>query len=165
MKETTIEDVLSKAESWHAQGMSWHIHMLTPSCVFNERTDKHAFVLENGTLGEAYVVYSDEPHTEADQKLLFMIHGDDILDEEKGATDSSNLKMQIIIEKARRLNEAGLPWHHHMLFPDCVFNKHEGKWSIAFESEADGEFLEVLYDEEPVDDLRRIEILFFEKEG
>ncbi len=163
MKETTIEQLLKAAKDWHAEGMKWHIHMLTPDCVFNQRAGKHAFVLENDTTGEAYVVYSDEPNTEADHELLLLLHGDDILDEEKGSTDSSNEHMQIILEKAKRLNEQGLPWHHHILSPDCVFNKHREKWNMVFESEADGQRLEVLYDEEPVDDLRRIEILFFEK--
>ena len=141
--------------------------MLTTACVFNERRDKHAFVLENRTDNQTYVVYSDEPHVAADQELVVMLHGDTILDRELG-TSSSNEKMQTVLEKAQDLNERNIPWHHHMLFPDCIFNQHQGRWTILFEDERTGEedkTIEILYDEEPVDDLRSIEVLYFEQVG
>ena len=137
--------------------------MLTPDCVFNERGDKYAFVLENSTDDQTYVVYSDEPPIETDHELLILLYGDEILDEDKGTTASSNAKMQVVLQKAKELNEKNSPWHHHLLSPDCIFNKHEGKWNIFFENAEDAEVIEVLYEEDPVDDLRRIEILFFER--
>ena len=164
MQETTIEAVRRKARSWQAQGKAWHFHMLTPGCVFNEHQDRHAFVLENTTDGETYVVYSDEPYLEADRELVMMLHGDRILDRDEGATDSGREDMQAVLQRAKELNRNGLFWHHHMLFPDCVFNAHKGKWNIFFEDEDRDEVIEVLYDEEPVGDLRRVEILFWEGE-
>jgi hypothetical protein len=44
-----------------------------------------------------------------------------------------------------------------------VFNEHEGKWTIVFEDGTAEHIPELVYDDEPVDDLRRIEILFFEQ--
>lgn len=163
MEEVTIEALEQEAVRCHRQGWRWHIHMLSPDCTFNERPDKHAFVLEDGENRKTYVVYSDEPHTDVDHRLLLTLYGDEMLDQLKGSTDSDNDKMQRILNKARRLNEDNLPWHHHMLFPDCVFNEYKGKYTMVFESAEDDNALEVVYDEEPVEDLRRIEILFFER--
>ena len=101
MKEATIEKVQEKARLWQAQGKRWHFHMLTPGCVFNERRAKHAFVLENRTDHQTYVVYSDEPHMEADRELVRMLHGDTILDRDQGTTSSGNEKMQIVLQRAK----------------------------------------------------------------
>ena len=163
MIEVTIEEVQEKARLWQAQGKRWHFHMLTPDCIFSERDDKHAFVLENSTDSQTYVVYSDKPYIKVDQELVKMLHGDKILDRDKGTTDSSNERMQVILQRAQELNERSIPWHHHMLFPDCMFNEHKGKWNIVFEDKENSDVIEVLYDEEPVDDLRSIEVLYFEQ--
>ena len=48
-------------------------------------------------------------------------------------------------------------------FPDCIFNGHGGKWNITFEDKENDTIIEALYDEEPVDDLRLIEVLFFQQ--
>jgi len=163
MKKITIEEVQEKVRLWQAQGKKWHFHMLTPDCIFNERDDKHAFVLENSTDNRTYVVYSDKPYVEADQELVKMLHGDRILDRGEETTSSSNERMQVILQKAQELDERDIPWHHHLLFPDCIFNEHRGKWNIVFEDKENGEVIEVLYDEEPVDDLRSIEVLYSEQ--
>jgi len=163
MKEITIEQVQEQARLWQAQGKRWHFHMFTPNCVFNERRDKYAFVLENRTDDQTYVVYSDEPHVEADRELVKMLHGDAILDRDRGTTSSGNEKMQIILQRASDLNERNIPWHHHMLFPDCLFNQHQGQWNIVFEGQ--DTVVEVLYDKEPVDDLTSIEVLYAEQIG
>ena len=163
MIEVTIEEVQEKARLWQAQGKKWHFHMLTPDCIFNERNDKQAFVLENSTDSQTYVVYSDRPYVKADQELVKMLHGDKILDRDKGTTNSSNERMQVVLQRAQELNERNIPWHHHMLFPDCIFNEHKGKWNIVFEDKENSEVIEALYDEEPVDDLRSIEVLYFEQ--
>lgn len=163
VEEITIDALEQKATRCHREGLKWHIHMLSPDCRFNDRPGKHAFVLEDGENLRTYIVYSDVPHTEVDRRLLLMLHGDEILDRIRGATDSEDERMQRILDEARRRNENSLPWHHHILFPDCVFNEYKGKYTIVFESEDEDCALEVVYDEEPVEDLRRIEILFFER--
>ena len=44
-----------------------------------------------------------------------------------------------------------------------MFNEHKGKWNIVFEDKENSDVIEVLYDEEPVDDLRSIEVLYSEQ--
>ena len=55
----SIKRVVELAEQWQSEGKKWHFHMLTPDCVFNERNDKYAFVLENRSDQDTYVAYSD----------------------------------------------------------------------------------------------------------
>jgi hypothetical protein len=183
MKEVTIEEMRRKAQSWQARGKKWHFHMLTLDCAFNERDDKYAFVLENSTDNQTYVAYSGERavpgnsltsfsaidlperYMEIGQEFVTMLYGDEILDKDKGATESSNEKMQAVLRRAKELNARNIFWHSHLLSPDCIFNKHKGKWDIVFEEAGKDEVIEVLYDEEPVEDLRRIEILYYEQEA
>jgi len=194
MKETTIEDIEEKARLWHAQGKAWHFHMLPGDCVFNERSGHYAFMLENRTDDETYVVYWSERGGASDsggrrhsdgassaasytaidlpqkfmelgEELVTIQYGEDILDEGTGSTESTNEQMRAVLQKARDLNERGVYWHCHLLFPDCALNKHGGKWNIAFECKATGDFVEVLYDDDPVDDLNRIEVLYYEQKG
>lgn len=92
------------------------------------------------------------------KKLVRMLHGKGIL--EKKASRAGP-KIAKILEKAVKLNQTSAPWHHHMLFPDCIFNKDAKKWAIIFEDVETGEILTVLYDKEPVEDLREIEVLYY----
>lgn len=48
-----------------------------------------------------------------------------------------------------------------MLFPDCTFNKHKGKWAIIFEDAERGEILYSISTTEPKDDLKHIETAFY----
>jgi hypothetical protein len=163
MRETTLREGRAQARRWHEEGKRWHIHMLTPDCAFNQRHDQHAFVLENSTDGETLVIYSDQPQVDLDHELLLLLHGNDILDKRRAAACSSGEGLEAILRRAEDLNEQDLPWHHHIFFPDCVFNEHRGKWAIVFEDGTIDQIQELVYDDEPVDDLRRIEILFFEQ--
>jgi len=143
------------------EGKSWHFHMLTPGCSLNERDDKHALVLENRTDEQTWVVYSDHEQVKLGQALVRMLHGDTILDKKKASGSQTDRDLSAILKRLEGLNQADDAWHHHMLFPDCVFNSHPGKWTILIEDESNGETIELLYDEEPVDNLRQIEIRYF----
>ncbi|MFC2143628.1 hypothetical protein ACFLQN_04490 [Candidatus Aenigmatarchaeota archaeon] len=159
MEETSIEDIMEKARSFQKQGKKWHFHMLTPDCTFNEKKDKHAFVLENVTDSETYVVYSDTRYMEQGQELVKMIHGDKIT--ESSSTESDDDSISEILEKAKQLNEKEVHWHHHMFFPECEFNKHKGKWCIVFEDNEEGKIIEFLSDSEPTENLKKIEALYY----
>ena len=161
MQEITIDEVMEKAKQWQKEGKKWHFHMLTPDCMFNEKKDKHAFVLENSTDNEVFVVYSDERYMEQGQELVKMIHGDEIMSEGSKPIEDENIK--IILEKAKRFNEQGIHWHHHMLFPDCIFNKHKGKFCIVFEDKEEGRIIEAVSDEEPKENLNKIEVLYYQQ--
>ncbi|MFH1294627.1 MAG: hypothetical protein ABIH90_01645 [Candidatus Aenigmatarchaeota archaeon] len=158
MEEASIDAIVAKAKDYHSKGKSWHFHMLTPDCVFNKK-HKHAFVLENRSDNQTFVAYSDKRHMDAGQELVRLLHGDEILQPSHGTKTGS--KIDGIIETCKELNRKNQHWHHHMFFPDCIFNEHKGKWSIVFEDKTTGNILTALYGTEPTNDLRRIEVLFY----
>lgn len=135
--------------------------MFTPDCSLNERDDKHGLVLENRTDDQTWVIYSDHEQVKLGQALVKMLHGETILDKGKTSGSPTHPGLSKILKRIDRLNHGGDAWHHHMLFPDCIFNNHPGEWTILIEDESNGETIELLYDEEPVDDLRQIEIRYF----
>jgi hypothetical protein len=160
MRATSIEEIMNKAREFNAHGKKWHFHMLTPDCMFNERKDKHAFVLENETDDEVFVTYSDERYMEQGKELVEMLHGTSIT---KGKCASEDENMELMLRKAKELNEGGISWHHHMLFPNCIYNKHKGKWCIVFEDKEQNRVIESVSDKEPTADLSKIEKLYYEQ--
>jgi hypothetical protein len=162
--ETSIENIKEMAADWHASGKQWHFHMLLPGCIFNERQNKQAFVLENTSDGEVYVFYSDEPQKELDHALLLLLHGGDILDKDRGQADSVSDSIQPILRRAAELNEAHVTWHHHIFFPGCAYSQKKNKWAIAFEDPETGQVSEVTFEEQPVAEFRQIEFLFFDQD-
>lgn len=162
--EVSVAEILRKAAMWQAAGDPWHFHLLTPGCMFNERNDLYALVLENTSLQEVYVSYSDELQMEADRILLPLLHGDEIVDEQEAVLDTGTRSIQPILKRARELNAQGVAWHHHMLFPGCIFSHQPDRWVIAFEDPETGQVLEAFYEREPKSDLRQIEWLFAEQQ-
>ena len=162
--ETSIEEIQEKAKVWHASGKEWHFHMMLPGCVYNERQHKQAFVLENTSDGEAFVFYSDEPQKEVYHALLLLLHGSDIMDEDKWRADTVSDAIRPILRRAIELNQHRVAWHHHILFPGCMYSQDMAKWAIAFEDPETGEATEIVYEEEPVGEFRQIELLFFDQD-
>jgi hypothetical protein len=157
MKEVVIAEIVRIAQDLQEAGKSWHFHMLTPDCQYNERNDLHAFVIENRTDDETYVTYSDKRYMEVGKQLVQMLHGEEIVKETESRSEHADI--QAILDKAKDLNTRGIHWHHHMFFPDCVYNTNKGKWAIVFEH--GGDFIKVLYEEEPTEDLRKVEVLYY----
>ena len=137
----------------------WHFHLLTPSCKFNKQKE-HAFILENNSDNEYYVFYNDKPAMDLGKKLLSVLHGRDILGERSKKSSISNSTRKIL-DRAKRLNNEGKHWHHHVFFPICLFNKHAGKWNITFEDQLTGVTLESVSEVEPKDDQKEIETLYY----
>lgn len=163
MKEIPVQRARELAAGWADSGRSWHFHALTPGCVLNERKDQYALVLENRTDDETWIVHSDDEHVQLSQDLVKMLHGDAILDKERAAASPEHAELAWVLRRLATLNDAGVAWHHHMLFPDCIFNHHPGHWTLAIEIEEEpaAKTLELVYDQEPVDDLRQVEVLYF----
>ncbi|UCD04565.1 MAG: hypothetical protein JSW73_02950 [Candidatus Woesearchaeota archaeon] len=162
MIEMTIEEMIERAKQLQAEGKKWHFHMLTPDCMFNENKTKNAFVLENETDEESYVNYSDDRHMREGQMLVKMLHGNAILGTDS-LSSQENEKLKDILQKAKEYNDKEIHWHHHMLFPNCIYNKHRGKYCIIFEDPNTNKLTELVYDAEPQDDLRKIEVLFYKQ--
>ncbi len=161
MKEASVEEIENKVDDCIKNTKKWHFHILTPSCKFNE-LQKYALFFENPTNNEVLVSYSEEPEVEVGKELAKKLHGDKVLDEQS-ETQEPSLGVRKILDRIKELNADGKAWHHHMFFPDCIFNTNRGKWTIILEDPDRGQLLEVVSDKEPKDDLKHIEILFYQQ--
>ncbi len=161
MEEISIKELISIAKQIHTSGKRWHFHMLTPDCMYNKNKDKQAFILENEIDDEVFVVYSDKRYMKEGKELVQLLHGDKIVEEKELEITDKNIK--IILEKAKSFNKQNIHWHHHMLFPDCIFNKNKGKWTIVFEDTEENKIIESVTNDEPTDNLRAIEVLYYKQ--
>jgi galactose-1-phosphate uridylyltransferase len=158
MQATSLDDIRQKAHEFNDQNLQWHFHILTPTCKFN-KSKKFAFVLEGAS--ESYAYYSDRAEKELGRELVPLLHGSGILMEESG---SGNYKpsetISKIVQLAKDLNKRGEQWHHHVLFPGCRYNKNSQEFTFIFEG--GGKVFENITTEEPKDDIKLIEPLFFQ---
>ncbi|MCA9386061.1 hypothetical protein KC717_05425 [Candidatus Dojkabacteria bacterium] len=161
MKEVTLDQIKKLANDFVEKAKDWHFHILSPDCQFNI-SSKFVLILENITDQIAYINYSTVPFMNIGKELLKMLHGDQVVEDRKGGTSvEPSGQVKAIIEKAKKLNSKNKGWHHHLLFPGCIFNKHGDKWVIAFEDIAGGNMIESISNQEPTDDMRHIEPLFY----
>jgi hypothetical protein len=153
-----LEDCLGLALSLKGAGKKWHSHVLSPGCQHNPYAQEYAIVIEDDTDDVTYLARSDN-FPEVDKQLVKMLHGDDILDPAKATGAGVGVAESGMLKRLVEVNKKSHHWHHHMNFPDCVFNPHRGKWAITIESD-EGVFSEA-YEEEPVDVLREVEVIYF----
>ena len=164
MQEITIDQAREKAKNWHANGEKWHFHVLFPHCVFNTQNSQYALVLENRTTDQTFAVYSDNGFANISQELHKLLYGDNILDKTRLVPEAlRDTSSKPILKRCEALIRDNIPWHHHMHFPDCIYNPHRGKWNIVLESKGESQFINELYDEEPREDFQRMEIAYFEE--
>jgi hypothetical protein len=159
MTEASLNDIQSKAKEYHQAGVTWHFHIMSPVCLYNT-ADKFAFILEGPQA--VYIHYSAKAEKELGQELAPLLHGKKVLDSTSTDTDySPSPEVAHIVERAVRLNKNGQTWHHHMLFPSCVFNQYKPKYVLLLEDPETSELLTSLSDAEPTNDLKQIESLFY----
>jgi len=161
MQEITLQEIEEKAIGFADDNKSWHFHILTPACLFN-KSGKFAFILESSTDKEVFVNYSDVSVMNLGKTLLPYLHGQEIFKTSKKENGTHPLLNGILV-RAKELNDNGKSWHHHMLFPDCIYNTHQGKWTIVFEDPETQEKKELVYINEPKDDLSQIEELYYKQ--
>lgn len=160
MQITTLESIVKEAETAAHSNNSWHFHMLSPNCKFNDNPKQHALLVEILN-GPTWVTYSDERPMDIGQKLVALLHGNKILTGSGDTNRTTQPEMKTILDRTKDLNAKGILWHHHMLFPQCVLNQHQGKWNLIFEDPETNEILNVLYESEPINDLKEVEALFY----
>lgn len=154
-----LDSCLDTAKSLADKGRKWHSHVLSPGCAHNPFADGYAIIIEDDEEDITYIAAS-EGFPEVDKALVRMLHGDDILDDTKSAGEKGEIVAgSKLLQRLIEIDGAGHHWHHHMNFPDCVFNPHRGQWAITIESDA-GTFSEA-YEDEPVDVLREVEVIYF----
>jgi hypothetical protein len=162
MQEITISQAREKTRVWQEQGKMWHFHVLFPDCIFNTQSKQYAMVLEDRTSGETFVIYSDNGFAKISQEFLKLHYGDDILKTRAGGV-SQERPANTLLAQCEIFKQNKVLWHHHMLFPDCIFNDHPGKWNIVMEGSGEARVFNALYDEEPLDDFQEIEIEYFKE--
>jgi hypothetical protein len=163
VQEISVDLAREKGRYWQKQGDNWHFHVLFPECVFNTKSNQYALVMENHTTGQTYVAYSENGFTKFSQELLKLRYGDNILDEERTIAQSKEEPTNPLFIQCAVFTRKNIPWHHHMLFPDCIFNQHPGKWNIILEGKGESRTINMLYDEEPLMDLQQLEIAYFKE--
>jgi hypothetical protein len=178
MNEKKLVAVVDAAQQAAAEGRKWHFHILSPTCCFNSKGDHYALVVEispgssQGSLTQepdqntlpreqtTLIAYSTERPAEQGKRLVALLHGEKILEGTGSPERAQNEAASTILVRARNLSARRIPWHHHMLFPDCTLNPNPGMWNLLFEDPETGEQLNALYHDEPVHDLREVEALF-----
>lgn len=143
-----------------ADNIPWHFHVLTPDCMHNPFRGNFSIVIENQSEQLPYIADAGASFPNVDKHLVALLHGHDILDANMAAGHATGSSL---VAHLKELQSAGIPWHHHMYFPACVFNPTPGKWVISIESSAPT-FTES-YPAEPVDVLREVELLLFSNLG
>ena len=161
MQEQTLAQIKQQAHQYSSDQENWHFHILTPECQLNQKKS-YALILENTDTNAVSVCYSDKPYMGVGQVLVKLLHGDQVLQNQKDeALELPSSQVRQILHRAQEKTKSGEFWHHHMLFPQCKFNKHGNKWVIIFEDTEKAEVIESISDQEPKNDLQHIEALFY----
>ncbi|OGM25342.1 hypothetical protein A2715_04825 [Candidatus Woesebacteria bacterium RIFCSPHIGHO2_01_FULL_39_32] len=161
MKKVTATKIVKTVEKLKRDGKKWHFHLLTPGCVFNEEK-MFALILESSTDGDHLVHHSLKKPADAGKKLVELLHGKDISKKKsKKSSKKLSAKVTMMIERAIQLNNKGFAWHHHLLFPDCIFNHDTRYWTLVFEDPLNGKVIKDMSKEEPKEALKKIEPLFY----
>ncbi len=161
MKKVRSDEIKRLAKEYSESKNKWHFHILTPECQLNKENN-YALILENCSTNETSICYSDKPYMDIGKELVQLLHGTDVItkkDEKKKLAPS--IEVGKLLKRATMLNQQGKFWHHHMLFPYCMFNNNRGKWTIIFEDKEKNEIIESITNEEPKNDLQYIETLFY----
>ena len=159
--EVTQDRLLELGNELAAAGEKWHPHVLSPDCQLNDRP-LCGLILEASDRDEVFATYSEEPMMETARSLAALAHGEDALQADSGAgTKPESPEVGEMMRRAKTLSGRGKHWHHHVLFHDCIFNKHPGEWTIVFEDPETGETLESVTIQHPAKDIQVAETMFF----
>ncbi len=157
--EVPLDGVLDVALSLRQDGKRWHSHVLSPGCAHNAYPGRFAVVVEDDQEGRACIAASSA-FPDVDRALVKLLHGDDILDKDKtAAATGATPPASGLPARLADIDRRGVGWHHHMHFPRCALSPEPGRWTISVESD-EGAFYET-FDNEPVDVLRELEVLYF----
>lgn len=161
MKSASVEEIVTTAEELNAKHSPWHFHLLTPVCLINNAVE-YALILEDSSAHETFVCYSARPFANVGKQLVTLLHGRQVVDQVKPAAKTKpSPAVEKIIERAKAITGQKILWHHHLFFPDCIYNPHPGKWTLTLEDPQNKYVLESVTNTEPQADLQLIEPLFY----
>ena len=161
MNKLSLGKIRAAALDFHTQNKKWHFHILSPTCKFNDSA-QYVFVLECPEIDFLAAHYSTQAEKELGSELSPLLHGveNNVIDPQPTTTNLTD-DAKKIIEKAKRLNEQHIRWHHHVLFPDCYFNSQRSKYVLMLEDPQTQKSYESLSNHEPKDELKLIEPIFY----
>ncbi|MBW4061320.1 hypothetical protein HJC99_01970 [Candidatus Saccharibacteria bacterium] len=163
MTELPLSELIITATQLNDSQADWHFHLLTPMCTLNAKP-QYALVLEDIGTSKNYVSYQAIKPFAASNQLAKMLHGSGMIDP-TGHIKAAELAPdeKPIYNHARLLTDQQRPWHHHMLFPNCAYNKHAPKWTLLFEDQSDTQVTSLVSDTEPTLLLTGLEQLFYRR--
>ncbi|NYZ76194.1 hypothetical protein H0N98_03000 [Candidatus Micrarchaeota archaeon] len=68
-----------------------------------------------------------------------------------------------IVRRAVEMARESIPWHHHYMPPGCHFSRESKMHQLILENEITQEIWVAKTDEKPLDELKKLEDLFFRK--
>ena len=160
MKELSLEDIRKQALDYQNSGLKWHFHILTPECSLND-TDKFVFVLESPSKKETYAFYGTEMPSALGKELAPLIHSVEVEKVPSKADTKLSVEAQKIIDQATEMNKQKIAWHHHVLYPGCLFNVNSPKFTLMLEDKITQKTYESISNNEPKEVLRQLEPLFY----
>ncbi|MFC1600625.1 hypothetical protein ACFL25_00940 [Patescibacteria group bacterium] len=164
MKKISSAKLVKTAKKLNEECKRWHFHILAPGCKFN-KDKRYALILENTSDKEEFVHFCLKKPSRTGKKLVEMLHGKGISKKKKKEVHKKlkklSAKVEKMIKRATELNAKGFSWHHHVLFPDCMFNKDSRYWTLVFEDSLNHEVIEERFKDEPIEALLKIEPLFY----
>lgn len=159
MKKIEIIQIIKMAEYLNKENKKWHFHVLGKDCKFNDNKRKFSIVFENEESNETFYSIFEDKSIKESKKLADMMYGKDFLEGQK--KDKHNPDFDMILKKAKELAKQKIEWHHHHLHPNCIFNDYKGKHCIILEDPKTQKVLIALYTQKPMEDLVKIEKLFY----
>lgn len=165
MRKATTSKILKTAKKLKKENKKWHFHILVPGCKFN-KFEKYTLILEDTENKEQLIHISYKKPLKTGQILVELLHGKGISKAKKEKTVGESVsrlsaKVNQMVGRATELNMKGFSWHHHLLFPECIFNKDSRYWTLVFEDPLNGEIIEDMSKSKPQKALEKIEPLFY----
>lgn len=164
MKAMIKKDLMEYAKRLSKNKKPWHFHILSSTCILNEQKRGFKLMLEDEEAKEIFFVNCEKKPNEEGKELLQLLYGKDILEETKKAIEKNETSEEIL-RRVKDYTKEKIEWHHHMLFPQCIFNKRKGMWCILFEDPKNGECLQSYSEVEPREYLKNIESYFFSQKN
>jgi hypothetical protein len=161
MQQITKSEALKLVHAFHDAGQTWHYHLLTPACQFND-SSKYAIYIENIDTKQSFVLHTNTAEMNLSNKFSSLLHGAEVMDKANTkAGYKPSPEVINILSLINELSKQGVKWHHHVFFPGCTFNSQPDGFELVVEDPRTGKRLVSISDTEPTEDLKQIESAFY----
>jgi hypothetical protein len=67
-----------------------------------------------------------------------------------------HISFEALVNKAKKLKQAGIKWHFHMIGPACIFSRSKEQYEIIVETETAAEVFSSYFSEKPISQTRQM---------